>query len=135
MTSILLVDDEPTISAELKKTLEISHYRVDLAATVEQAVDAASLHPYDLFLTDINLTSARYKFPNTANGVALVMQLRASGIKRPILVFTALEDEASELAALKAGADEYVHKSISIPRLLARIEANIRRHERDTGVK
>ena len=135
MTSILLVDDEPSISAELKKTLARSHYHVDLAVTVEQAIDAASARHYDLFLIDIHLISGHYKFPNPANGAALITQLRALGINEPIMVLTALEDEPNELAALKAGADEYAHKSISIPSLLARIEANIRRHERDTGAK
>lgn len=135
MNSLLLVDDERTISAELQKTLQKFGYHVELAATVETAQEMVSTTPFDLLLVDLNLRSERYQFPNAANGTALVLQLRAAGITAPILMFTVLEDEFHELASLSAGADEFVLKTISIPRLLARIQANIRRHERDLGTK
>jgi two-component system phosphate regulon response regulator PhoB len=135
MNSLLLVDDEPTISAELQRTLQKFGYHVELAATVEAAQEMVSTTHFDLLLVDMNLRSERYEFPNAANGTALVLQLRAAGITAPILIFTVLEDELNELAALSAGADEYVLKTISIPRLLARIQANIRRHERDLGTR
>ncbi len=135
MNSILLVDDEHTISVHLQQTLQDFGYHVELAQTVEQALDLAKKTPFDLLLVDLNLRSERSEHPNEANGTGLVCQLRALGICIPILMFTVLEDEHNEMASLNAGADEYVLKTISIPRLLTRIQVNIRRHERIAGRK
>jgi len=135
MNSILLVDDEATISAELQQTLQHFGYHVELAHTVESALQMGSKTHFDVILVDLNLRSERSVHPNGANGTGLVRQLRAAQVNVPILIFTVIEDELHETAALDAGADEYVLKTISIPRLLSRLQANIRRHERDLGKK
>ncbi len=135
MNSILLVDDEHAISVQLQQTLQDFGYHVELAQTVEQALGMAKKTPFDLLLVDLNLRSERSEHPNEANGTGLVCQLRALGVCIPILMFTVLEDEYNEMSSLNAGADEYVLKTISIPRLLTRIQANIRRHERVAGRK
>jgi DNA-binding response OmpR family regulator len=135
MNSILLVDDEATISAKLQTTLQRFGFRVEIAPTIETAQHRSTKEPFDVILVDFDLRSEMSAHPNLGNGTGLVIQLRASGVTVPILMFTVLEGEFYETASLNAGADDYILKTISIPRLLARLHAHIRRHERVLGKK
>lgn len=136
MNSILLVDDEATISAKLQTTLQHFGFRVEVALTIETAQDRATKEQFDAILVDFDLRSETSAHPNLGNGTGLVIQLRALGVAVPILMFTVLEGEFYETSSLNAGADDYILKTTSIPRLLARrLHAHIRRHERVLGKK
>jgi DNA-binding response OmpR family regulator len=135
MNSILLVDDEATINAKLQTTLQHFGFRVEVAPTIETAQDRAIREQFDVILVDFDLRSETSAHPNLGNGTGLVIQLRASGVTVPILMFTVLEGEFYETSSLNAGADDYILKTTSIPRLLARLHAHIRRHERVLGKK
>lgn len=135
MNSILLVDDELMLSTALKQTLQHFGYHVELAFTVESAQELAEKTEFDAILVDLNLKSESSERASEAYGTGLVRQLRAAHVNVPILMFTVLENEFNEMACLDAGADEYILKTISVPRLLARLQANIRRHDRDLGKK
>jgi DNA-binding response OmpR family regulator len=133
MKSILLVDDEAIISAQLRKTLQHFGFHVEVAHTSESAQHWVKEEQFDVILVDFNLKSEHNGHSGAGNGTGLVLQLRASRVTVPILMFTVLDGELYETASLNAGADDYILKTTSIPRLLARLNAHIRRHERDLG--
>jgi DNA-binding response OmpR family regulator len=135
MNSILLVDDEATISAKLQTTLQHFGFRVEVALSIETAQHRATKEQFDAILVDFDLRSETSAHPSLGNGTGLVIQLRASGVTVPILMFTVLDGEFYETSSLNAGADDYILKTTSIPRLLARLHAHIRRHERVMGKK
>ena len=84
---------------------------------------------FDAILVEFNLRSEHRAHPRTGNGLQVVRQLRALEIKVPILIFTAMKGELYETASLDAGADDFILKSTSIPSLVSRLRAHIRRHE------
>jgi DNA-binding response OmpR family regulator len=136
MKSLLLVDDEPVVSVELQKALQKSRYHVELAEDVETAQHMVETTHFDLMIVDLNLKAERKGLPNPENGTGLVRELRAAGINIPILMHSALSGDYHEMAALDAGADEYiVKKSYSFRVLLSRIQAHFRRDERLLGTK
>lgn len=129
MNSILLVDDEPIICAELQRTLSALGLRVETAFTVEAARRLARKTQFDAILVEFNVKSEREGRPRSGNGVELVRQLRMSRFGIPILMYTAMEGELYEMASLDAGADEFIQKTCSSASLASRIRAHIRRHE------
>jgi two-component system KDP operon response regulator KdpE len=117
-TRVLIVDDEPQIRRTLELNLAARGFAVDQATTGEMALElAAHLHP-DLVIVDLGLPGI--------DGIDVVRGLRAWG-RVPILVLSARDSEASKVAALDAGADDYVTKPFGINELLARVRAAIRR--------
>jgi two-component system KDP operon response regulator KdpE len=115
---VLIVDDEPQIRRTLELNLAARGFAVDQATSGEMALElAARVHP-DLVIVDLGLPGI--------DGIDVVRQLRTWG-RVPILVLSARDSEASKVAALDAGADDYVTKPFGINELLARIRAAIRR--------
>ena len=115
---VLVVDDEPQILRALEITLRREGYDVDTARTAGEALTAAAAHPPDAVILDLILPDGR--------GTAVCRELREwSGA--PILVLSAVEDEAEKVEALDAGADDYVTKPFSVEELLARLRAALRR--------
>jgi two-component system KDP operon response regulator KdpE len=112
------VDDEPHIRRTLELNLAARGYRVDLATTGETAIElAARKHP-DLVILDLGLPGV--------DGIDVVRGLRTwSSV--PILVLSARETEQAKVAALDAGADDYVTKPFGMDELVARIRAALRR--------
>jgi DNA-binding response OmpR family regulator len=133
MNSILLVDDEAVIGAEFARTLEGLGFEAQLAHTVESGLSSAATTPFDVILVEYNLRSERRAHPRSGNGLQVVRQLRALEVKAPVLMFTAMKGELYETAALDAGADDFIQKTTSIPCLLSRLRAHIRRHEQSLG--
>jgi two-component system, OmpR family, KDP operon response regulator KdpE len=118
MTRILAVDDEPQILRALATNLRARGYTVDLAATGEAALTlAARKHP-DLVILDLGLPGI--------DGVEVIRGLRGwSSV--PIIVLSVRETERDKVAALDAGADDYVTKPFGMDELLARLRAALRR--------
>ena len=118
MTRILAVDDEPQILRALATNLRARGYTVDLAGTGEAALTlAARKHP-DLVILDLGLPGM--------DGVEVIRGLRGWSAV-PIIVLSAVGEESEKIAALDAGADDYVTKPFSGDELLARVRAQLRR--------
>jgi two-component system KDP operon response regulator KdpE len=115
---VLVCDDEPQILRALRVVLRDAGFEAIPAATMEEALDAASLRPPDAAIVDLLLPDG--------DGVELTRRLR-EWTQAPILVLSAVGDEADKIRALDAGADDYVTKPFSPPELLARLRAVLRR--------
>jgi two-component system KDP operon response regulator KdpE len=118
MTSILVVDDEPQISRALAVNLRARGYDVDVAETGEKALDAAARHRPDAVILDLGLPGIE--------GIEVVHGLRGWTVV-PIIVLSVRDGEADKVAALDAGADDYVTKPFGMDELLARLRAALRR--------
>jgi two-component system KDP operon response regulator KdpE len=115
---ILVVDDEPQIRRVLRATLTAQGYEVQDARTGEEALEAVRQSRFDLVLLDMNMPGM--------GGLETCRELRAgSGVA--IIVLTVHDSEQDTVAALDAGADDYVTKPFSTTELLARIRAALRR--------
>jgi len=118
MSHILVVDDEPQILRALAINLRVRGHEVTLAATGEQALQhAARAHP-DVVILDLGLPGI--------DGLEVIRGLRGWS-QMPIIVLSVREREADKVAALDAGADDYVTKPFGINELLARLRAALRR--------
>jgi len=124
MTRILVVDDEPQILRALRINLRARGYDVDVADTGATALKAAAAHPPDLVVLDLGLPDM--------DGTEVIGGLRGwSGV--PIIVLSGRAGSEEKVAALDAGADDYVTKPFGIDELLARIRAVTRRVGGATG--
>jgi len=121
MHQILVVEDEPDIRNILRALFEGDHYRFIEAGTAERGEIEARSHKPDLLLVDLGLPDG--------NGVDLIKRVR-SWSPVPIIVLSARTMEEQKIAALDAGADDYVTKPFSTPELLARVRAALRRYVR-----
>lgn len=117
---ILVVDDEPQIRSALDVNLRARGYAVDLAETGERALHLAAAHHPDLVLLDLGLPGI--------DGIDVVRGLRGWTMV-PIIILSVREAEADKVAALDAGADDYVSKPFGMNELLARLRATLRRHQ------
>jgi two-component system KDP operon response regulator KdpE len=124
MTRILVVDDEPQILRAMRINLRARHYDVAVAADGTTALrDAAKLRP-DLVVLDLGLPDI--------DGVEVIRRLRAWSAA-PIVVLSVRDDQAGKVAALDAGADDYLTKPFGMEELLARIRAALRRTSGASG--
>jgi two-component system KDP operon response regulator KdpE len=115
---VLVVDDEPQILRALQTNLRGAGYEVATAATAEQALSTAAMRPPDAVILDLVLPDM--------SGIEVCRELR-SWSSAPVLVLSVVGDEAEKVAALDAGADDYVQKPFGIDELLARLRALLRR--------
>ena len=118
MTRVLIVDDEPQILRALRINLTARQYEVHTAAGGAAALAAAATVRPDLLVLDLGLPDI--------DGVEVIRQLR-TWTPVPIVVLSGRADSRDKVAALDAGADDYVTKPFSIDELLARIRAVSRR--------
>jgi len=130
MNSILLVDDEEAICVEFARTLEGLGFNVEVAPTVESGLSRAETARFDAILVEFNIRSERGVHPRSGNGLKLIRQLCALNIPAPVLMLTAMEGQFYEIASLDAGADDFLPKTASIPVLVSRLRAHIRRDGR-----
>lgn len=118
MKRILVVDDEPQITRMLRASLQSSGYEVLVANNgVEGLERFESEHP-DLIITDLAMPEL--------NGLELTQAVRSKS-QVPIIVLSVRDTDAMKIKALDEGADDYLTKPFSIPELLARIRAQLRR--------
>jgi two-component system KDP operon response regulator KdpE len=115
---VLVVDDEPQILRALQTNLRGAGYDVDTAETAEAALAAAAMRPPHAVILDLVLPDGR--------GTDVCRELRRWS-SAPILVLSVIGDEQEKVAALDAGADDYVEKPFGIEELLARLRAALRR--------
>ena len=115
---VLVVDDEPQILRALQTNLRGAGYDVATATTAEEALSAAAMRPPDAVVLDLVLPDG--------SGIDVARELR-SWSAAPILVLSVVGDESEKVAALDAGADDYVEKPFGIDELLARLRALLRR--------
>jgi two-component system, OmpR family, KDP operon response regulator KdpE len=121
MHQVLVIEDEPAIRNVLKVLLEAERYRVIEADTALRAEIEARSHKPDLLLIDLGLPDG--------DGLTVIRRVRAWS-PVPIVVLSARTMEEHKIAALDAGADDYVTKPFSAPELLARVRAALRRNVR-----
>jgi DNA-binding response OmpR family regulator len=114
-THVLIVEDDPGIAGSLDRGLTRAGYATQTAGTVEQARAAKA---YDVVLLDLGLPDG--------DGVELCVELRARS-DAVIIVITARGEEPDRVAALDAGADDYIVKPFGFAELTARIRAVLRR--------
>jgi two-component system KDP operon response regulator KdpE len=115
---VLVVDDEPQILRALRTSLRGAGYEVDTAETAEAALVAAALRPPEAVVLDLILPDG--------TGTEVARELRGWS-SAPIIVLSAVGEEREKVAALDAGADDYVTKPVGIDELLARLRAVLRR--------
>jgi two-component system KDP operon response regulator KdpE len=115
---VLVVDDEPQILRALQLKLRTAGYAVETAATAEEAVMKAAMRPPEAIILDLLLPDG--------SGTDVCRELRTWS-RVPIVVLSAVGEETEKIAALDAGADDYVTKPFSGDELLARVRAQLRR--------
>jgi two-component system KDP operon response regulator KdpE len=120
----VVIEDEPQIRRFVRGALEAEGWQVHEAGTLRDGLAAAGTRQPDLLVLDLGLPDG--------DGVALIRDVRGwSGV--PIIVLSARTDEADKIAALDAGADDYLTKPFGIGELLARVRAALRRPRAPVG--
>lgn len=115
---ILVVDDEPQIRRIMRTTLTAEGYAVYDVRSGEEALDAVREQRFDLVLLDVNMPGI--------GGLEACRSIRSTS-DTAIVMLTVRSAEEDKVAALDAGADDYVTKPFGMPELLARIRAALRR--------
>jgi two-component system KDP operon response regulator KdpE len=115
---ILAVDDDPQIRRVMRVTLTGQAYEIDDAKSGDEALDKLRDARFDLVLLDMNMAGM--------SGLECCRAIRATS-EIAIIMLTVRDAEADKVAALDAGADDYITKPFSTPELLARIRASLRR--------
>jgi two-component system OmpR family response regulator len=121
---VLLIEDEESMAASLRRGLEAEGYIVEHARDGEDGLWRATEFDFDAVVLDIMIPKM--------NGFAVTSNLRAAGRTVPILMLTAKVGEFDQTEALDSGADDFLSKPFSYPVLLARLRALIRRGSTST---
>lgn len=119
IAKILIAEDEAPIRQGLIATLESEGYAVTAASDGAQALRLFSQEKFDLVVLDVMMPKA--------SGYDVCRELRARGVRVPVLFLTAKGEEIDKVVGLKLGADDYVTKPFGIHELIARVEALLRR--------
>ena len=124
--TVLVVDDEPTITEVVCRYLQRAGYRTAIAADGAQALEAAGERRPDLVVLDLMLPRI--------GGLEVMRRLREQDRDRmPIILLTAKGEESDRIIGLRLGADDYVVKPFSPAELVARIDAVLRRVDVPAG--
>ncbi len=123
---VLVVEDEPKISAFILKGLQEEQYVVDAAFDGETGLDMALTMEYDLIVLDILLPRR--------DGVSVCRELRQVGVRTPVLMLTAKDAVDDRVAGLNSGADDYLVKPFAFKELVARLRALSRRPPEVQGI-
>jgi two-component system copper resistance phosphate regulon response regulator CusR len=116
---VLLAEDQSRVAGFIAKGLREQSYAVDIAVDGNQALYLASVNDYDVIVLDVMMP--------VKDGYAVCRELRATGIRAPILMLTARAAVDDRVAGLDAGADDYLAKPFDFKELLARLRALLRR--------
>ncbi len=121
---ILVVDDEPPIRRLLRTTLQANDYEVIEASTAAYAVKLANSEKPDVVILDLGLPDR--------DGMELIAEIRTKA-STPIIVLSVRNDEKGKVAALDAGADDYVTKPFGAGELVARVRTALRHRVQQQG--
>ena len=123
MQHILAIDDDPSVTSVLKRSLSYEGFAVDVASGGREGLALAREHYPDLVILDLMMPDL--------DGLAVMDRLRAADAHLPILLLTGKDGPADQVAGLDGGADDYVVKPFTFAVLLARVRALLRRQEGD----
>jgi DNA-binding response OmpR family regulator len=121
VTRVLIVEDDPVILKGLAESLTFEGYEVLTAEDGKAGYQACETHKPDILLLDVMLPKI--------SGLDLCRRLRQEGMQKPILMLTARSSETDRVVGLDLGADDYVTKPFSLPELMARVRALLRRSQ------
>ena len=122
--TVVIIEDEPQIRRFVRTALEAEGWQVHEAETAKKGLIEAGTRKPDLLVLDLGLPDG--------DGLDVIRDVRGwSGV--PIIVLSARSDEADKIAALDAGADDYLTKPFGVGELLARVRANLRRPRNAAG--
>jgi len=116
---ILIVEDEPTLRAQIAQAFKDEGYVAETAGDGEQGLYMAQEYPIDLAVIDLGLPKL--------GGIDIIKRIRKAGRTVPVLILTARDGWQSKVEGLEAGADDYLVKPFNTPELLARVRALLRR--------
>ena len=122
---VLVVEDEPGLVLTLEDRLRAEGYVVGVARDGDEGLNRATAESWDLVLLDGMLPRK--------SGFDVCRELRAKGVKTPVLMLTARGQVSDRVVGLKLGADDYLVKPFDMSELLARIEARLRRDAAPAG--
>jgi DNA-binding response OmpR family regulator len=118
---ILVIEDDKDIAHLVEIHLKDTGYKVTLAHDGDVGLDRALSNPYDLIILDLMLPGV--------DGLEICRRVRAASAYTPMLVLSSRSSELDRVLGLEMGADDYLTKPFSIPELLARVKALLRRME------
>lgn len=123
-STVVIIEDEPHIRRFVRNALEAEGWQVHEADTAKKGLTEAGTRKPDLLVLDLGLPDG--------DGLQVIRDVRGwSGV--PIIVLSARSDETDKIAALDAGADDYLTKPFGVGELLARVRANLRRPRNAAG--
>ncbi|MDB5967330.1 MAG: two component transcriptional regulator, winged helix family [Polaromonas sp.] len=121
---VVVIEDEPQIRRFVRGALEAEGWQVHEADTAKKGLTEAGTRKPDLLVLDLGLPDG--------DGLDVIRDVRGWSAV-PIIVLSARHDEADKIAALDAGADDYLTKPFGVGELLARVRANLRRPRSANG--
>lgn len=120
MNRILIAEDEPLISAFLKKGLHANGFVTTVVEEGNSAAYLARSQDFDVMLLDLVLPGK--------HGLKVLEEIRNRGEQLPVIILTAFDDVRDKVAGLEAGADDYITKPFRLEELIARIRVQLRKH-------
>jgi DNA-binding response OmpR family regulator len=117
--AVLVIEDEPHMQFLLSENLKLEGYSVRTASEAENGLVELDRRSFDLLIVDVMLPRM--------SGLEFCRQVRARGLRTPIIMLTARAEETDRILGLDLGADDYVTKPFSVRELLARVRAQMRR--------
>lgn len=121
MQRILVIDDDPSVTSVLKRGLSYEGFSVQTAASGQEGLSVARDMEPDLIILDVMMPGM--------DGIEVLKRLRAADTRLPVIMLTAKDAPADQVAGLDSGADDYVVKPFTFEVLLARINAQLRSHQ------
>tara|TARA_B110000438_G_scaffold160633_1_gene153880 strand:+ start:4601 stop:5317 length:717 start_codon:yes stop_codon:yes gene_type:complete len=118
---VLIVEDDKSIREALRYNLISENYSVKYEQDGISAINTILSEEFDIILLDIMLPGL--------DGLEVCKRIRYEKVNTPVIILTAKETEIDKVLGLELGADDYVSKPFSMPELLARIKANLRRNK------
>jgi DNA-binding NtrC family response regulator len=115
---ILVVDDDPYFLRVLSRILSGENFQVKTAEGAAQAAEALSEDSFDVVVSDLRLPDG--------DGLAILQEVRKTGADTPVVILTAYGEVESYIAAMNAGATEYLNKPVKSEELVAVIRRCLR---------
>jgi DNA-binding response OmpR family regulator len=116
---VLLIEDEPATTKLVNLALSVAEIICDVASSGREGIELAKIYDYDLIILDLMLPDI--------GGYDVLVKIRSSKIKVPVLILSGLTDMEQKLKGLNSGADDYITKPFNGQELVARINVIVRR--------